>query len=753
MRVFFGLSLILGSIGVPLHLTAQQNPLDELIFEPIVTGLQGPVTIAHAGDGSGRLLIVEQEGRILVYNGARVLETPFLDIVSQVGCCGERGLLGLAFHPDHENNGLFYVYYIDRSRFPGDSILSRFQVSDDPNIAAAGSEVVLLTVNQPAAHHNAGQLEFGPDGFLYLSLGEGGGHDDPTDRAQRLDSLLGKILRIDVDKGEPYSIPVTNPFVGQPDARAEIWVSGLRNPWRFSFDRLTGDLFISDVGSDPPDGLEEVNFQPADSRGGENYGWGLMEGSQCLSRDINCEDLSLTPPILQYPRNVGERPFPQPGRQHCTAVISGYRYRGVESPQFNGLFFYGDLCSGLLYGATEDAAGWTIVGTRDTDFLISTFGEDEGGELYVADLEVLPAPGGPLTPFPTGTIYRITSNRPVPRLSLLSPTGTVAAGPDFSVTLVGSNFVPGSEVWWNGEPRPTVFVDNSRLKASVSAADIAAEGSAQVTVFNPGPGGGITSPFEFPVRAAPTVSPRINAGGVVEAASFAPGAAVAPGSIVSVFGADLAERTDIARAHPLPTGLGGAVWRFNETVPVPVFYSSAEQANVQVPWELEGGRQASLTVSIGPRTSSPITVALDSVSPGLFGLDGTGSGQGAILIAGSGGAVAAPEGLLAGSRPARCGEDIIEIFAGGLGPVTDPPESGAASTLPVTETTNPPTVTVGGVTAPVLFSGLAPGFVGLYQVNARLPDDCAGGESVPVVLTMGELPSNTVTVALEAIEE
>ena len=311
-RQHVGLLLILGVIGVPPHLAAQQNLLDELVFEPIITGLRGPVAITHAADGSGRLFIALQEGYILVYDGARVLATPFLDITSQVSCCHERGLLSVAFHPNYESNGLFYVNYIDRSDKIGDTIISRFQVSDDPNIADADSEVNLLTIDQPATVHNAGQLQFGPEGFLYIALGDGGLDDDRENHAQRLDSLLGKILRIDVDNGEPFSIPMTNPFSGQPDARAEIWAYGLRNPWRFSFDRRTGDLFIGDVGGHGQRAVEEVNFQPADSRGGENYGWRFMQGSECFNPPVNCEDPSFTLPILEHPR----------GEVECTAVIS-----------------------------------------------------------------------------------------------------------------------------------------------------------------------------------------------------------------------------------------------------------------------------------------------------------------------------------------------------------------------------------------------------------------------------------------------
>lgn len=248
-----------------------------LVLEPVAEGLTAPLDVVDPGDGSGRLFIVQQGGEILVHDGSRVLEQPFLDLSTQVSCCDERGLLGLAFHPRYSENARFFVNYTGRSS--GQTIVSGFEVSSDPNVADSSSELQLLTISQPFSNHNGGHLAFGPDGFLYIGTGDGGSGGDPQNRAQDLGSLLGKILRIDVDRGEPFAIPDGNPFAGDPAAREEIWAYGLRNPWRFTFDRLTGDLFIGDVGQNA---IEEIDFQPARSAGGENYGWRVMEGSQCF---------------------------------------------------------------------------------------------------------------------------------------------------------------------------------------------------------------------------------------------------------------------------------------------------------------------------------------------------------------------------------------------------------------------------------------------------------------------------------------
>jgi glucose/arabinose dehydrogenase len=335
----------------------------------VVEGLERPVAAAHAGDGSGRLFIVQQGGEILIFDGTKLLPDPFLDLSSSVSSGSEQGLLGLAFHPNYENNGFFYVNYTDVS---GDTQIVRFTVSADPNVANPGSAVTLLSVDQPFANHNGGQLAFGPDGKLWIGLGDGGSAGDPGNRAQSGTTLLGKILRIDVDQGVPYGIPQDNPFVSNPAVLDEIWALGLRNPWRFTFDRLTGDLFIADVGQNL---WEEVNFEPVTSAGGANYGWRRMEGAHCFNPASNCNTGSLILPILEYSHSLG-----------CS-ITGGYRYRGTEMPEHFGTYFFGDYCSGSIWGGIEnvDTGAWSQTELLDSDLAISTFGEDEQGELYVAD--------------------------------------------------------------------------------------------------------------------------------------------------------------------------------------------------------------------------------------------------------------------------------------------------------------------------------------------------------------------------------
>jgi glucose/arabinose dehydrogenase len=334
-------------------------------FEPVAAGLHSPVGVVDAGDGSGRLFIVEQAGRILIHDGSQVLASAFLDVSALVSCCGEQGLLGLAFHPDYATNGLFYVDYTNTA---GDTVIARYHVSADSNVADPASARILLTIAQPFANHNGGQLAFGPDGFLYIGMGDGGSAGDPDNRAQNLGDLLGKLLRIDVDGAFPYAIPATNPFRNTPGARPEIWAFGLRNPWRFSFDRQTGDLFIADVGQSS---REEVDFQPAASAGGENYGWRRMEGTLCFNPSSGCNDGTLTLPILEYDHSLG-----------CS-ITGGYRYRGGRFPQLVGRYFYGDFCSGRIWNGIQTGQTWSSTQLIDTTLQITSFGEDAGGELYV----------------------------------------------------------------------------------------------------------------------------------------------------------------------------------------------------------------------------------------------------------------------------------------------------------------------------------------------------------------------------------
>ncbi len=348
-----------------------QNPMAAIALEPILgEGLQHPTFLTHAFDE--RLFVLEQIGRIRIIEDGQLLETPFLDITDRVGSFGsEQGLLGLAFHPDYAtdgagNQGQFYVNYTDRN---GDTHISRFSVlADDPYRADPSSEVDYLTVDQPYPDHNGGMLAFGPDGFLYAGLGDGGSANDPLGAGQSLTTVLGKILRLDVDsEADAYAIPPDNPFAGTSDAQPEIWAFGLRNPWRFSFDRQTGDVFIADVGQNM---WEEVSFQPAASAGGENYGWNIMEATHCFQSDT-CDQTGLTLPIFEYQHNQG-----------CS-ITGGYIYRGQLYPEMNGNYFVSDYCSGIIWRLFPDGERWQTDIVLDSDLIISSFGEDFNGEVYV----------------------------------------------------------------------------------------------------------------------------------------------------------------------------------------------------------------------------------------------------------------------------------------------------------------------------------------------------------------------------------
>jgi len=336
----------------------------------VVSGITSPTDIRNAGDGSGRLFIVEQPGQIRILKNGQLLDAPFLDIRDRVGSNGsERGLLGLAFHPEFAKNGYFYVNYTDRD---GNTHIARFTASG--NLADPTSEVQLIFVKQPFPNHNGGALAFGPDGYLYIGLGDGGSSGDPYGNGQSRNTFLGKILRIDVDHGDPYAIPTDNPFKRSGGAYKEIWAYGLRNPWRFSFDRLTNDLWIGDVGQDK---WEEIDFVRAGTPGNLNFGWNKVEGTHPFKGSSQPE---YTAPVAEYPHGT-----------ECS-VTGGYVYRGAVLPEWQGVYFYGDYCSGKIWGLASPGSGKSQL-LFQTGFRISTFGVDEAGELYVADYN--------------GTIYRL----------------------------------------------------------------------------------------------------------------------------------------------------------------------------------------------------------------------------------------------------------------------------------------------------------------------------------------------------------
>lgn len=356
-----------------------------------VAGLSRPVHITHAGDGSGRLFVVEQEGRIRLVKNGSLQQTPFLDISTRVGCCGERGLLSVAFPPGYASKGHFYVNYTDIN---GDTVVARYRVTDDPDVADPSSEEVILTVDQPYGNHNGGQLAFGPqDGYLYIGMGDGGSAGDPEDRAQNPAELLGKLLRIDVESEEhPYAIPTSNPYTQTTGYRGEIWALGLRNPWRFSFDRQTGDLYIGDVGQGS---REEIDFQPAASPGGENYGWDILEGTRCYEPPSGCVPPSgYSPPVVDYERTAG----------NC-AVTGGLVYRGPGFPRMRGVYFYADYCSGRIWGLKRAGGEWQNTLLHEAPFTIASFGEDEAGTLYVTD-------------YSNGAIYAVSDETPTQQLYL-----------------------------------------------------------------------------------------------------------------------------------------------------------------------------------------------------------------------------------------------------------------------------------------------------------------------------------------------
>ncbi len=353
----------------PVTVTTLPDP-SAYSWQEVVSGLDKPEGLVNAGDGSGRLFIIEQGGLVRILKDGALLSTPFLDLTQKVDCCGERGLLGLVFHPKFPENGYFYVNYTEKVSDKLYTVIARFSVSPlDPNQADPGSEMRMLHIEQPFQNHNGGELQFGPDGYLYIGMGDGGSFGDPLGNGQSLETLLGKILRIDVDIAEPYAIPPENPYVNG-GGLWEVWLQGVRNPWRFSFDRLTGDLYIGDVGQDA---WEEIDFLPAGSPGGGNLGWNYFEGTHPY-RGSPPLDAEFIMPVAEYSHDVGN------------SVTGGYVYRGKDLPAWLGVYLYGDFSSGRVWGLLhlpDDA--WQNTLMFETGTNISSFGVDENGEIYLVD--------------------------------------------------------------------------------------------------------------------------------------------------------------------------------------------------------------------------------------------------------------------------------------------------------------------------------------------------------------------------------
>lgn len=401
----------------------------------VATGLADPVNVANAGDGSGRLFIVERTGTIRIVQDGQMLDEPFLDIQNLVKVDFlEQGLLGLAFHPDYASNGRFFVYYSDYSSNGAVTLASYTVSTDDPNLADAQSATILFQFPDPYINHNGGTIKFGPDGYLYIAIGDGGLAGDPWDNAQDLSSPFGKILRIDVDGGDPYGIPADNPFAEggrvlsrgsidepgryHPDARPEIWAYGLRNPWQFSFDSETGEMYIADVGQNY---WEEVNVIAADEAGA-NFGWDHLEATHCYPGDVTeCLPYGVAP-VAEYPHEGSA----------CSITGVGV-YHSDTGSALEGVYFNSDYCSGEIWGLARDVSGaWAYSVVLETDLLVSGAGYGEDGALYLTSCTCLYSRDYDPRDDPNGVVWQLVPADQVPDGAVVvptpAPTGVVEEG-------------------------------------------------------------------------------------------------------------------------------------------------------------------------------------------------------------------------------------------------------------------------------------------------------------------------------------
>jgi uncharacterized protein (TIGR03437 family) len=579
----------------------------------IASGFGSPTDIQDPGDGSGRLFLVSQDGAIRIFRNGAIVSQPFLNIRSRISIDSERGLLGLAFPPGFAQKQRFYVDYTDVN---GNTVIAQYRVSSNPDVADASSEIALLHITQPFANHNGGQVRFGPDGYLYIGMGDGGSGGDPMHNGQSLSTLLGKILRIDVESNPGnVRIPPDNPFVNTSGARPEIWAYGLRNPWRFSFDRANGDLWIADVGQDS---YEEVDFHTASSPGGQDYGWNIMEGLHCYAAS-SCNMAGLVPPIAEYTHADG-----------CS-ITGGFVYRGQRFPGLRGIYFYGDYCSGKIWGVRRQGSSWLNQLLVASGLNITTFGEDSAGEVYVADAR-------------QGAIFRIEGN----------------------------------------------------------------------------------------------LAPRFSAADVMNAASFAAG--LTPGSLAAVFAAGVLDAPGIVAADSLPLSpsLSGVSVTLNGA-PVPILAvantAGTEQVNFQAPFEIAGQSTVSMRVTRNGSSSSAVDVPVLPVQPGIFTSDLV---HGLIILL--------PDyKLMSSDQPLERGK-YAYFYAEGLGPVSNQPATGSATpAFPYALVQPDVRLTVGGVACQVLFAGLSPGLVGVYQVNFLIAPDVPSGTQ-DLVVTAGGIPGPAVKV-------